>query len=162
MTMCSLMLTLLAIGSYAQPRNTSVPEILPMAQVVTALQSGSVELLEFIVLTQDVQPSAYMNDGVVKIYGDHPTCFYIGISDVGKLSAEMIPQSTKLITVRIDSAPAGTGIIDLHQFKDLPNLKYVYLLATSPISEEALRELIINDKNTVIQYKVFYNFVKDM
>ncbi len=146
---------------HAQNRDPSDFSIVSLTEQFQRLGSGSDEATRLRAMLEDVQPSVYIGDGKMNVYGEAPVCLFIDFQALPSLPQFVIPTSVELVTIRVDS-PDTASKIDMSLFSAMPNLRYLYLLSATPRSESVLRTMMTSNATSEYDFQIFYNVVKDM
>ena len=105
-------------------------------------------------LLSKVQPSVYFYSGILKTYGEKPTCLFTNVASLNSLnSANILKSNIEMATLRIDSQNDLTATIDLKLFSEFKNLKYIQMVTTIPTSEQIVTKMISNNDG---KYSVFF------
>lgn len=107
-------------------------------------------------LMNDVQPSAYVESGSVKTYGDDPVCLYTDVRSFSSLGTLEVPRAVQMITVKFKTASDFSSPLDFSVLSAFPRLQYVYLVSETNVTGPKLVSLV---KNTDPRYNVFYNIL---
>ena len=105
-------------------------------------------------LLSKVQPSVYFYSGSLNSYGEKPVCLFTDVQSLSRLVGSAIPKSNiEMATIKIKSATDLNRTIDLSQFAELKNLKYIQLVSSVPTTEQVITNMIRNNQG---QYSVFF------
>ncbi|WP_309640570.1 hypothetical protein [Flavobacterium sp.] len=105
-------------------------------------------------LISKVQPSVYYYSGDLKTYGSRPVCLFTNIQALSRLSGIAVPKDNiEMVTIRIESASDLNAPIDLNQFVDYKNLKYIQIVSNISTTEQIITNMIRNNEG---KYSVFF------
>ncbi len=105
-------------------------------------------------LLSKVQPSVYFYSGSLNTYGEKPVCLFTDIQSLNRLGGSAIQRSNiEIATIKIKSASDLNGTIDLSQFAEFKNLKYIQIVSSVPTTEQVITNMIRNNEG---QYSVFF------
>lgn len=122
-------------------------------QRMAASSSQSIEDLVF-----KSQSAVYLSSGVVKTYGDYPTCLYTDAPSLpGVRDSSILKNNIEIINIKIKNKSDLNYKVDLMQFSEFTSLKYVYFNSDFNISEQDIANMIVNYND---QYSIFYKIDK--
>ena len=122
-------------------------------QRMAASSSQSIEDLVF-----KSQSAVYLSSGVVKTYGDYPTCLYTdaqSLSGIGDPS--ILKNNIEIINITLKNRSDLNYKVDLMQFSAFSNLKFIYFNSDFTITEQEIANMIVNYSD---QYNIFYKIDK--
>jgi hypothetical protein len=125
-----LLLIVYATGSSAQGVQELGQAINSMKlSSVKAVQDESIHLNS---LVNDLQPTLYINSGVIKTYNNTPcVCADVDILSINKLSeSNSLYSQIELIKIRINPGDASNLVLNLATLQSFTNLKYVIFLCS--------------------------------
>lgn len=109
-------------------------------------------------LIHKVQPAAYYYSGVAKNYGEKPKSLFTDIASLSGLSnSTVLKNNIEIATIRISSASELESTIDLSLLSAFKNLKYIYIISTTPTTTQNIMRMI---RNYDEKYSVFYKIDK--
>ncbi|WP_269227707.1 hypothetical protein [Flavobacterium eburneipallidum] len=137
---------------FAQNQSTA-PAVKELNAYINTLKSNnqsSGESLEHLIY--DLQPSIYYLSGKIEIYGDKPNTLYTEINSIKDANnSALLINDIELINIKIVDT---TKKIDLSNFSNYKNLKYIYIVSKINLTDSEVAKMIINyDEKYTIIYK---------
>lgn len=109
-------------------------------------------------LLTKVQPSVYYNSGVVKTYGEKPTCLFTNVQSLSRIANEsMAKNNIEIARISIESTADLSATIDLNVFNEFKNLRYIQIVSKVPATEQAINNMV---RNNDWKYSVFFKVQK--
>ena len=122
-------------------------------QRMAASSSQSIEDLVF-----KSQSAVYLSSGVVKTYGDYPTCLYTDAPSLpGIGDPSILKNNIEIINITLKNRSDLNYKVDLMQFSAFSNLKFIYFNSDFTITEQEIANMIVNYSD---QYNIFYKIDK--
>ena len=122
-------------------------------QRMAASSSQSIEDLVF-----KSQSAVYLSSGVVKTYGDYPTCLYTDAPSLpGIGDPSILKNNIEIINITLKNRSDLNYKVDLMQFSEFSSLKYFYFNSDFTITEQEIANMIVNYND---QYSIFYKIDK--
>lgn len=128
--------------------------IVHLDQFLSGLQNRASESTYVKGLLYDVQPSAYLEAGSVKTYGDNPTNLFTDASSFAGIGSVQLPATIEIVTVKFKNQNDLTKPLNLSVLSAFPRLRYVYLLSEVKATGGQIVSIV---KNVDPRYSVFYN-----
>lgn len=109
-------------------------------------------------LVNDVQPSVYYYLGVVKTFGEKPTCLFTDFNSLQSIdNPAILKNNIEIVKLKIDDSNDLNSKIDLLLFSDYKNLKYIYIVSNLAINSQTIANMISNYNE---KYSIFYSIDK--
>ena len=109
-------------------------------------------------LTKDLHSAIYYLTSGIKSYGDKPVVFFTDATSLNRLSASEVSKldvsAVEMVTIKVNRASDVTATIEAQAFSTFPNLKYVYVLSTTPSTPANITSML---RNIGPEYTVVYN-----
>ncbi|MGZ9736125.1 hypothetical protein [Flavobacterium sp. GNP002] len=118
-------------------------------QRMAASSSQSIEDLVF-----KSQSAVYLTNGIIKTFGDYPSCIYTDAQSLSGIGDPTIfKNNIEIINIKIKNRSDLNYKVDLMQFSEFSSLKYFYFNSDFTITEKEIANMIVNYNN---QYSIFY------
>lgn len=141
------------IGSVQTQRIMHIDQFI--ASLRLTYRNSNSESLRVEDLIKNIQPAIYVSAIDVNTYGVSPVCLYTDIESLNTdRFSNLLRNDIEIVTIKIDSGQDLNSIIDISLFSIFPKLRYIYILSTIKITEDAIIRLVRNNSS---DYNVFYN-----
>ena len=118
-------------------------------QRMAASSSQSIENLVF-----KSQAAVYLSNGIVKTYGEYPSCIYTDAASLSGISdPSILKDNIEIINIKIKNRSDLNYKVDLSKFSGFSNLKFIYFNSNFNITEQDIINMIVNYSE---QYSIFY------
>lgn len=122
-------------------------------QRMAATSSQSIEDLVF-----KSQSAVYLSNGIIKTFGDYPSCIYTDAKSLSGIGDSTIfKNNIEIINIKIKNRSDLNYKVDLMQFSEFSSLKYFYFNSDFTITEKEIANMIVNYND---QYSIFYKIDK--
>jgi len=165
----NLLLFFLSINSFSQnavrPNQNSEKKSVSVIKLDDYLQSlvtssdkstGNKDYTNLLSLIKDIKSTVYLKNGLVKTYGETPTCLRSDVSSIKLASdSKTSMNDVEIVIINVDNPKDLETSIDLSFVTNLKKVRYVYLLLDFEVSPTALSSWIKNtNTNCVVLYKI--------
>lgn len=126
-------------------------------QSLSSGQSRSVSPYNHVTsLLNNSNPSIYLINGEVKVYGDIPTCMYVDIPSIPLASnPDLAVDQIEIVTIKISKPSELKMPIDLNFLCNYKKVKYIYIKLNFDMDSDKLIKFIKNcNPKCVIFYSV--------
>lgn len=105
-------------------------------------------------LLAKIQPSVYYYSGIVKTYGEKPVCLFTDVQSMNRIAGQTIPRNNiEMAKISIKSQSDLNAAIDLSQFAEFKNLRYIQIISRVPATEQAITNMVRNNEG---KYSIFF------
>lgn len=112
-------------------------------------------LLRFNSLINDKNPSVYITNSNVSLYGVNPTCLYTDVNGLTNINnPTILKDNIEMITIKINKISDLSTILNLELLASYPKLRYIYFLSSINVTRNNIRNML---QNTNDNYSVIYN-----
>ena len=108
-------------------------------------------------LIEDLHPSVYLENGIVKMYGSNPKCLFVDtVSNLINVSNSFTKDYIEIVTIKIHTVSELSQPIDLSIFYEYPALRIIYVVVPFECTENQLNSFI---QNQTTNYHLVYTIV---
>lgn len=109
-------------------------------------------------LVYKIQPSIYINSGVVKKHGEKPTNLFTDVTSLnGIANTSLEKNNIEIVIIKISNSNDLNSKINLSIFSDFYKLKYIYIVSDVNTTELSIANMFLNYDE---QYSIFYKIDK--
>lgn len=126
------------------------------ALIAEMKQSDEAQAMRLKSLSCDLNPTVYLDNHGIKVFGENPVCAVVTGGAVNKLYEENpLFRQIELIKIKIDNLSDLSGSINLSSLSGFPNLKYIQILCEVNCTASQIDTMLSGSKaNVVVCYLV--------
>jgi hypothetical protein len=153
------------INMSAQNGNTVTPTVIDVNKHISSLKvieqnspSSFSNAQNIENLVYKIQPSIYLNSGVVKKHGEKPTNLFTDVTSLnGIANTSLEKNNIEIVIIKINNSNDLNSKINLSLFSDFYKLKYIYIVSDVNTTELSIANMFLNYDE---QYSIFYKIDK--
>jgi predicted ABC-type exoprotein transport system permease subunit len=161
------LLPLFTATIYAQSSSSNIviPQVMEVSLYLSSMRVSEQNLNSTYSNSQNLenliykaQPSIYFYSGVVKTYGERPSCLYTDfISLKNADNSSILKTDIEIVKLKIKDSNDLNAVIDLAFFSNYINLKYIFIDSNITINDQNVANMIRNYDG---KYNIFYKIDK--
>lgn len=105
-------------------------------------------------LLEDLHPSVYLENGLVKNYGSNPKCLFVNsIANLSNVANPFTKTFIEIVTIKINAISDLSQQLDLSVFSEFPSLRIIYVVVPFDCNVSQLNSFI---QNQTTNYHLVY------
>lgn len=105
-------------------------------------------------LLEDVHPSVYLENGIVKNYGSNPKCLFVNsMANLPNVANPFTKDYIEIVTIKINALSDLSQQLDISVFSEFPSLRIIYVVVPFECNVSQLNNFI---QNQTTNYHLIY------